>query len=126
MARCRLLPGRTSRAPDADASTRAVPACAADNSSRTCFLEQVELRLVAKETGFVDGEVFEQRASSVFAFAAGQQPVVAVERIQPALLQAALQAVLQEMGAALVEEHAAFLVDERLQQLQFCFGQLSW
>ena len=61
--------------------------------------------------------------SSCFAFAAGQQAVVAVKRVDLAGLQAPLQAVAQEMRAALVEIHAALLIDQRLQQLQFRFGQ---
>ena len=63
-------------------------------------------------------------ASSLLAFVADQQAVIAVERIQLAFLQAALQTVLQEMGAAGVEVHAAFLIHERLQQFQFGFAEL--
>src|SRR5260370_2813843 len=39
--------------------------------------------------------------------------------------QPALQAVLQEMGAAFIEKHPAFLVNERLQELELRFGQLD-
>ena len=61
--------------------------------------------------------------SSCFALLADQQAVVAVERIQLALFQPALQTVLQEVRAAVVEVHAALLVDERLQQFQFRVGE---
>ena len=37
------------------------------------------------------------------------------------MFQPALQAVLQEMRAALIKVHAAFLVDQGLQQLEFGF-----
>src|SRR5208337_998652 len=57
-------------------------------------------------------------------FPADQQAVVTVEGIQSALLQAALQTVLQEIGAARVEMHAALLIHQRLQELQFGFGEL--
>jgi len=30
------------------------------------------------------------------------------------------------MRAALVEKHAAFLIDERLEELQLCFSELTW
>src|SRR3954447_14470668 len=53
----------------------------------------------------------------------GQQPVVAVETVHAARLQPPMQSVLQKMCAPLVEVHAAFLVDKRLQQLQFGFRQ---
>ena len=92
-------------------------------SSSDDFLEQIELRANAKEAGLVDGEIFEERGEFLLAFAAGEQPVVAVERIQLAGLQAALQTVAKEMRAALVEIHAALLIDQRLQELQFGFGE---
>ena len=38
--------------------------------------------------------------------------------------RAALEAILQEMRAAFIEEHAAFLVNESLQKLQFSFCEL--
>ena len=89
------------------------------------FLQEIELRAIAKETRFVDGEIFEQQSQFGSAFTAGEQTVVAVERIQLTGFQAALQAVLQKMRAALVEKHAAFLIDERLQKLEFGFGELN-
>ena len=58
------------------------------------LLEQFELRLVAKETGFVDGENFQQCRKFCAAFTAGEQTIVAVERIEPASFQTALQTVL--------------------------------
>ena len=71
--------------------------------------------MIAEEAGFVDGEIFEQQRELGAAFAAGEQTIVAVERIELASLEPALEAVFQEVRAALVEEHAAFLIDERLQ-----------
>ena len=41
------------------------------------------------------------------------------------LLKAALQAIFQKMRAAFVEEHAALLVDEGLQELQLSIGELD-
>ena len=73
------------------------------------------MRLVAKEAGLVDGQDFQQRRELRLAFAAGQQTVVAVKRVQAAGLQAPLQPVLQEVRAAFVEVHAAFLVNQGLQ-----------
>ena len=55
----------------------------------------------------------------LLALLADEQAVVGVEGIDAALLQAAQQPVLQEVRAALVEVHAALLVDQGLQQLQF-------
>src|SRR5579859_5676161 len=89
------------------------------------FLKQIELRTVAKETGFVDREVFKEQCKLGAAFTAGEQAVVRVKRIELASLQAALQAVFQKMGAAFIEKHAAFLVNERLEQLEFGFGELN-
>ena len=83
------------------------------------------MRAIAEETGFVDGEIFEQQGELVLAFAAGEQAIVAVEGIDLAGFEAALQAILEEVRAALVEEHAAFLVDERLQELELGFGELN-
>jgi hypothetical protein len=57
-------------------------------------MKKKELRAIAEETGFVDSEIFEQQGELSFAFAAGEQTVVAVERIELAGLQAALQAML--------------------------------
>ena len=87
------------------------------------FLEQVELSFVAEEAGFVDGKVLEQPGELVLALLADEQAIVAVEGVQAALAQAAEQAVLQEVGAAFVEMHAALLVDEGLQELEFRFGK---
>src|SRR5262249_46625792 len=81
------------------------------------LLKQLELRPVAKEARFVDGQIFEQQSQLVFAFAAGQQAVVVVEGIQLAGFEAPQQAVLQEVRTPLVKEHAAFLIDERLEKL---------
>src|SRR5882762_9861659 len=59
------------------------------------------------------------------AFAARKQAIVRVKRIKLANLQAALQAVFQEMRTAFIEKHAAFLVDKRLEQFKFCLGKLN-
>jgi hypothetical protein len=40
-------------------------------------------------------------------------------------LETALQAVLEEVGAALVKVHAALLIDKGLQELEFRFGELN-
>jgi hypothetical protein len=37
--------------------------------------------------------------------------------------QPPLHAVAQEVNSAFIEKHAAFLVDQSLQQLQLCIGQ---
>ena len=89
-------------------------------------MEQLKLRLVAEEAGFIHGQVLKQRSQFRFSFMAGEQPVIAVERVQPALLQPAMKTVLKEMGAALIKIHAAFLVDQGLQQLEFGFSNLNW
>ena len=87
------------------------------------FLEKLELRLDAIEAGLVDGEIFEKRVQLLLAFAAGEQAVVAVKRIEIAGFEAALQAIAEKMSAALIEIHATFLIDERLQQLELCIGK---
>src|SRR4029077_5995610 len=84
-------------------------------------------RLVTEKAGLIDSQVFEQLREFLLAFVADEQPVISVERIGAALPQAPQQPVLEEMGAALVEVHAALLVNECLQQLQFRIGQYgSW
>src|SRR5262245_26439606 len=90
------------------------------------FLEQVQLWLIAKETGFVHREVFEQSGKFLLSLTAGEQTIVAVEAVNSAGFQTALQSVLQKMDAALVKVHPALLIDERLQQLQFCFTDSNW
>ncbi len=80
------------------------------------FLEKIELSFVAEEAGFVDREIFQQLGQFVLALGTDQQPVIGVEGIDAALLQPPQETILQEMGAALVEVHAALLVDQRLQQ----------
>ena len=82
-------------------------------------VKQIELGLVAEETGLVHGKVFQQFGQFVFAFFADQQAVVGVEGVHAALFKAAVQAVLEEVGAARIEIHATFLVDQGLQQLEF-------
>ncbi len=97
----------------------------AEDFLQDLFLEEIKLRAIAEETGFVDGEIFEKQRKLGAAFAAGEQAVVRVERIELANLQAALQAVFEEMRAALIKKHAALLVDKRLEQLEFGFGELN-
>src|SRR5882724_408386 len=57
---------------------------------------------------------------------AGEETVVGVKIVQAADLQAALQTVLKEMRPALIEIHAALLVDQGLQQLVLRFTNLDW
>jgi hypothetical protein len=92
-------------------------------SSSTSILKQIQLRLVAEKAGFIDGQVLDQLRQFFFARRADQQAIVAVERIGLALLQAPQQTILQEVRAPLVEVHAAFLINQSLQQLQFRFGE---
>src|SRR5260370_36654126 len=90
------------------------------------MLKQVQLRLVAEETGFIDGEVFDQTRQLLLPRLADEQAIVAVERIQLALLQPALQTVLKKRMAPIVEMHAARMVDQRLQEFQFSFGECGY
>src|SRR5207237_10278941 len=78
------------------------------------FVKQIKLWFVAKEAGLIDRQVFNQRGEFGLAFTAGKQPVIAIEGVEPRRLQSPLQAVLKKMDAALVEKHAAFLVDQGL------------
>jgi hypothetical protein len=117
-----LLAGRTTRTPNAQRPIAPL-LLALQNFFQDDFLEEFELRLDAEEARFIHRQVFEQRNELLFAFPARQQPVVAVEGVHLARLQAALQTVAQEMSAALIEVHAALLVNERLQELQFGFGK---
>ena len=89
------------------------------------FVKQIELRLIAEEAGFVDREVFHQRREFRLAFAGGQQPVIAVKRINAGGLEPAVQTVLQEVHAAFIEEHAAFLINQSLQEFEFRLGDLQ-
>ena len=81
----RLLAGGAAGAPDAQVPVAAL-LLAVQHLLQHRFLEQVQLRLVAEEAGFVDGEVFEQSGQFGSSFAAGEQTIVAVERIQAAQL----------------------------------------
>jgi hypothetical protein len=49
------------------------------------LLEKIELRLVAKKAGFVDGEVLQQLGEFFLALLADQQAIVGVERVGSAL-----------------------------------------
>src|SRR5437879_2944687 len=120
----RLLSGGASGAPD----TKGVIAAllfATENFFENGLLQQIELGAISKETGFVDGQVFEEKSELRAAFPAGQQTIVGVEGIELTGLEAALQPILQEMRAALIEKHAAFLIDESLQEFQLGFGELD-
>ena len=79
------------------------------------FLKQIELRLVAEETGLVDREVFQQLGQFVLALRADEQAVIRVEGVDAAFLEPAQQPVLEKVRAPLVEVHAALLIDESLQ-----------
>ena len=85
---------------------------------KNVFMEEVELGLVAEETGFIDRKVFQQPRQLFFSLVADQQAVVTVEGIDLPLFEPALQSVFEEVGAALVEIHAAFLVHQVLQELE--------
>ena len=80
------------------------------------LLKQIQLGLVAEEAGLIDSEVFEQLRKFLLPLLADQQTVVAVEGIDAGIPSGGAQAVLQEVRAAFVEVHAAFLVHEGLQQ----------
>src|SRR5690349_1053374 len=92
---------------------------------QNAFLEKIELRLVTKKTGFVDGEVFQQKGELSAALAAREQAVVAIERIELTGFQPALEAVLQKVRTPLVKKHSAFLIDEGLEKLEFGFSELN-
>ena len=117
-----FLSGGAARAPDTD-GVFAASAFVLEKFLEDGFLEKIELRLVAEETGLIDREIFQQLCQFVLALLADEQAVIGVERVGAAFLQAAQEPVLEEVGAALVEVHAALLVDECLQQLQFRFGE---
>ena len=88
------------------------------------FLKEVELRADTKEARLIYGEILEQSCEFLLSLAAGEQPVVAVERVHLAGLEAALQAIAQKVRAAFVEIHAAFLIDQSLKELEF--GICKW
>src|SRR5690348_2933146 len=87
------------------------------------FGKKLELRQIAEETGFVNGEILEKRGQFLFPFMASKKSVVAVERVQIASFEASLEAVAEKMDAMLVEAHAAFLIDESLQELELRLGE---
>src|SRR4029077_7640335 len=98
---------------------------AAQDFLKNGFLQEIELRAIAKETGFVDGQILEQESKFSAPFPAGKQAVVGIERVKLAGFQAALEAILEEVRAALIEKHAAFLIDQRLKELQLRFRELD-
>ena len=83
------------------------------------------MRAIPKETGFVNGQIFEQESKFSASFPAGQQTVIGIERVELTNFEAALKAILEEMRAALIEKHAAFLIDKRLKKVQLRFGKLD-
>ena len=83
------------------------------SSSRTCLWKSSSCGLLRKKLVSLTVRSSSSRASSCLP-SADQQAVIAVERVEMALLHPPLQAVLQKMRAAFVEVHAAFLVDEGL------------
>ena len=95
------------------------------NSSSTLFCKRSSCGRLRKKLVSLTVRFSSSSGEFVLPFAAGQQTVVAVERIDLAGFEPALKAVFQEVRAALVEKHAAFLIDERLQKLEFCFGELN-
>src|SRR6267378_4330366 len=119
-----LLAGGATSAPDTERVIAAL-LLAAQNLLENGFLKEIELRAIAKETRFVDGQILKQESQFGASFPAGQQAVISIEGVELADFQAALQAILQEVRAALIEKHAAFLIDQRLEKLQLCFGELD-
>ena len=81
-----LLPGGAACAPHPD---RIVPVrlLTLQHFFQHMFLEQVQLRLMPEEAGFVNGEVLYQFCQLRLAFVADQQAVVGVEGIDAALLE---------------------------------------
>ena len=85
-------------------------------------MKEIELRTIAKETRFVNSEILEKQRQFSASFSAGEQAVVRIEGVELTGFQTALQAVLEEVRAAFIKKHAAFLIDEGLQEFQFRFG----
>ena len=71
-----FLSGRTTGAPDAQVPIAAL-LLVAKNFLENGFLQEIELRAIAEEAGFVDGEIFEKGRKLGPAFAAGEQAIVA-------------------------------------------------
>src|ERR1700730_2792777 len=111
-----LLTGRAPGAPDAKSEVAAL-LFAAEDFFENRLLEEIELRTVAKEACLVYRQILEKQSQLRASLSAGEQPVVGVERIELANLKATLQAVFEEMRAAFIEKHAAFLINESLQEL---------
>ena len=120
----RFLSGGAPRAPNPQRKVAAL-LLALQQLFKNHLVKQIELRFVTEEAGLIDGQVFEQGGEFAFSFFALQQPVIAVEGIQAGGFKAALQPVLQKMDPAFVEKHAAFFIDECLQQLLLRFGELD-
>src|SRR5439155_6409973 len=120
----RLLPGGAASAPNAQRVIAAL-LLAAQNILQNRFLQEIELRTIAKETRFVDGQILEKQRQFSASFPAGEQAVVRIEGVELTGFQTALQAVFEEVRAAFIKKHAAFLIDQRLEELQLCFGELD-
>src|SRR5258706_12408725 len=109
-----MAPGRRSNRRSRRGECIATLLLAAQNVFKNGFLQEIELRAIAKETGFVDGQILEQESQFSASFPAGKQPIIGIEKSARAGFQTALQAIFQEVRAALVEKHAAFLIDKGL------------
>src|SRR5262249_34371878 len=72
----------------------------------------------------VDRKIFQKQGKLCAALAAGEQTVIGVERIELDGFKPPLKAIFQEMRAAFIKKHAAFLIDERLQKLELWFRKL--
>ena len=88
-------------------------------------MKEIELRAIAEETRLVDSEILQEKSEFSASFPAGQQAVIGIERIELTSFQATLESIFQKMRAALIEEHAALLIDEGLKKLQLRFGELD-
>src|SRR5581483_2930664 len=95
------------RAPGTPDAQSPIPALllAVQDLLHDVFVEKIELRLVAEEAGLVDGQRFQQQRQFVLALRRSEELVVAVERAELARFEAAHQAILEEMAAALVKVH---------------------
>src|SRR5207302_8624623 len=98
---------------------------AAQNSVENRFLQEIKLRTIAKETRFVNSAILKKQRQFRASFPAGEQAVVRIEGVELTGFQTALQAVFEEVRAAFIKKHAAFLIDQRLEELQLCFGELD-
>src|SRR5207302_4111455 len=80
----RLLASGTACAPDAQ-GVIAVCLLVAKKIIKNIFVKQIQLRLIAEETGLVDGQILQQARQFVLALSADEQTVIAVKGVQLAL-----------------------------------------